>query len=239
MIDAGKYDEAAELFNKILAFDPANISALDSLHLLYSNYTFEFDKSLPIAMKLFEIQPTPERKMVLAEDFIKTGKYKRGRELAFEVKKEIPENKIRRQSIIRFLILSSYLMEGDSIKGNEQLSNFLSYYEEQESFKIEEDEWNFEGLIKAVNPKSSVSYTKTILIDLIDLLRGKGDRGKILARLAANISESRLQISRRTSTGWKVLLPVIIFAAYSCAIDNYHICVYEYDKSSTLLCRRQ
>jgi YVTN family beta-propeller protein len=213
MIEDRKYDEAAELFNKILAFDPANISALDSLHLLYSNYTFEFDKSLSTAMKLFEIQPTPERKMVLAEDFIKTGKYKRGRELALEAKKEIPENKIRRQSIIRLLILSSYLMEGDSIKGNEQLSNFLSYYKEQESFKIEEDEWNFEGLIKAVNPNSTVSYTKTILIDLIDLLRGKGDRGKILARLAANISESRLQISRRTSTGWKVLLPVIIFAA--------------------------
>ena len=172
------------LFNKILAFDPANISALDSLHLLYSNYTFEFDKSLPIAMKLFEIQPTPERKMVLAEDFIKSGKYKRGRELAFEVKREIPENKIRRQSIIRFLILSSYLMEGDSIKGNEQLSDFLRYYKEQESFKIE-DEWNFEGLIKAVNPNSTVWYTKTILIDLIDLLRGKGDRGKILARLGS------------------------------------------------------
>ena len=69
-------------------------------------------------------------------------------------------------------------MEGDSIKGNEQLSNFLRYYKEQESFKIEEDEWNFEGLIKAVNPNSTVWYTKTILIDLIDLLRGKGDRDK-------------------------------------------------------------
>ena len=225
-----------ELFNKILAFDPANISALDSLHLLYSNYTFEFDKSLPIAMKLFEIQPTPERKMVLAEDFIKTGKYKRGRQLAFEVKKEIPENKIRRQSIIRFLILSSYLMEGDSIKGNEQLSNFLRYYKEQESFKIEEDEWNFEGLIKAVNPNSTVWYTKTILIDLIDLLRGKGDRDKILARLAANISESSL-LNKSSNLYWlESSLTCNHFCCHSCAIDNYLICVYEYDKSSTLLC---
>ena len=195
---AGKYDAAARLLNRILAANPNEIRALDSLRQLYSNYTFEFDKALSTATKLFKIQPTPETKTMLAEDFIKSGKYKKGRELAIEAKSETPENKIKRQCTIRLLILLSYFLEDNIIKGKKQLFDFLNYYRELEYFEIDENEWNFNGLIKAINVNSSNSITKLILTDLIELLRAKRGRDKILARLATNISN--LQIIELTAS---------------------------------------
>jgi tetratricopeptide (TPR) repeat protein len=147
----GKYREAATILNQVLVYDSNNIRALESLHQLYSNYTFEFDKSLSTAKKLFDLQPNPERKIMLAEDFIKSGKYKKGRQLALEAKKEVPWEKIKRQCIIRLLILSSYLLEGDSVKGNRELADFINFYEILENFKIDENEWNFNGLVRAIN----------------------------------------------------------------------------------------
>jgi tetratricopeptide (TPR) repeat protein len=154
---ARKYHEAINVFNCIIAFDSNNIPTLESLRQLYSNYTFEFDKSLLTAKKLFDLQPDPERKTMLAEDFIKIGKYKKGRELALEVNGEIQWEKIKGraavagQCTIRLIILASYLLEDDSAKGNKELLDFLNYYKELKTFKIEENEWNFNGLIKAIN----------------------------------------------------------------------------------------
>jgi tetratricopeptide (TPR) repeat protein/DNA-binding beta-propeller fold protein YncE len=216
MISLDKYDEAAGVFKKIIDSNPANISALESLHELYSNKTFEFDKSLSIAKKLYDMENEPDKKtrkkIVLAEDFIKTGKYSKGIELALEAKRESLSSKIRRQSIIRFLMLSSYLLEGNSIRGSKQLVDFLNYYKELEDFEIDEKEWNFSGLIKVITSSSIKPHTKRILMDLIDLLRGKGHKDKILARLATNISDISLQITRRTSTRLKVLVPIIFTA---------------------------
>jgi hypothetical protein len=56
---------------------------------------------------------------------------------------------------------------------------------------------NLNGLIKAVNTSSIRPYAKCILFDLIDLLRGKGQRDKIVLRLASTISKSSLQMRRR------------------------------------------
>ena len=38
---------------------------------------------------------------------------------------------------------------------------FLDIMKEQESFKIEENEWNFEGLIKAINAQIPYLIQKT------------------------------------------------------------------------------
>ena len=56
---------------------------------------------------------------------------------------------------------------------------------------------------------NSKSDSKDFLIDLINLLRGEEEREKLLAKIATNISHSSLEVQRRTSTRWKIILPVI------------------------------
>ena len=152
---------------------------------------------MDIDAKLLAIESTALRKAKLAEDLIKVGKNKKGRHLAFEAKRDIPQEKIKRQSCVRLLILSSYFLEGNSIKGNEELVDFLRFYEVLENFKVEEKDWNFNGLIKAINSQSSNSTSKQILTDIIDLLRGKGNREKILSKLLSNVSDSGIQIGHK------------------------------------------
>jgi YVTN family beta-propeller protein len=56
---------------------------------------------------------------------------------------------------------------------------------------------------------NSKPNSKDILIDLINLLRGKEERETVLAKVATKISHSSLEAQRRTSIRWKIILPVI------------------------------
>ena len=84
-----KYHEAVKLVNELLAVDPNHTLALELLRELYSNYTFEFSMALNTITKLFSISPSPRSKIMLAEDFVKVGNLKKGRELAVELKLNI------------------------------------------------------------------------------------------------------------------------------------------------------
>ena len=82
------------------------------------------------------------------------GKNKKGRELAMESKKEFPPENIKGQSCARLLVLTSYFLEGNTVKGNEKLVNFLRFYEALQNFKVEEKKWNFKRLNKAIDNRS-------------------------------------------------------------------------------------
>ncbi|MFZ0344425.1 MAG: tetratricopeptide repeat protein [Nitrososphaeraceae archaeon] len=206
------YMEAVGRLNKIVGLESNNVRALELLRELYSNYVFEYNNALTVDAKLLAIESTPLRKSKFAEDMIKVGKNKKGRQLAFEAKREIPSEQIKRQSCVRLLILSSFFLEGNSIKGNEELVDFLRFYEVLENFKVEEKEWNFNGLIKAINSHSSNSTSKQILTNIIDLLRGKGNREKILSKLLSNVSDSGVQIGHRAYAKIKIIVPIALAA---------------------------
>jgi tetratricopeptide (TPR) repeat protein len=192
LLTIGKYFEAEEHYNRVYELDHHNISALEALHQLYSNYTYQFVKSLEISQKLLEIEPSPERRIMVAEDYIKTGNYKKGRQYALQVLKDTSSGRIKRQSIIRFLILTSYFMQGDSTNGKKELIEFIEYYRQLEDFKIDEKEWSFNGLVYLIHSKDDPTTLKTkpILLDLIDLLQGKQDRNKILSGMVKKVVDS-------------------------------------------------
>ncbi len=206
------YREAVGGLNKIVGLESTNVRALELLRELYSNYIFKYNDALAIDAKLLAIESTPVRKSKFAEDLIKVGKNRKGRQLAYEAKREIPSEQIKRQSCVRLLILSSYLLEGNSIKGNEELVDFLRFYEVLENFKVEEKEWNFNGLFRAINGHSTNPTSKHILTNIIDLLRGKGNREKILSKLLSNVSDSGVQIGHKAYAKVKIIVPIALAA---------------------------
>jgi YVTN family beta-propeller protein len=233
LLSSGKYSEAERHFNHVYELtkdsklDHYNVSALVALRHLYSNHTYQFDKSLEISQNLLEIEPSSERRAMLAEDYIKTRSYKKGRECSLHALKDTPPNRIRIQSIIRFLILTSYIMEGNFTNGNKQLAEFIEYYKELEDFKVDEKQWSFDGLIYSINKNDNVSLeTKSILIDLIDLLRGKKIKDKILSRMVKDFLNTNVKLQHRIfKLKKKIVMPSILVAAFITIIGIYYIAI--------------
>jgi len=212
-LSQNSYRKAIGELEKIIGLDSTNVRALELLRELFSNYIFEYNRALEVDTKLLSNESTALRKSKFAEDLIKVGKNGKGRQLAFEAKHDIPPEQIKRQSCVRLLILSSYFLDGNSLKGNEELFDFLKFYEKLENLKVEEKEWNFNGLIKVINSQSINSTSKQILTDIIDLLRGKGNREKILSKLLSKVSDSGVQIGHKAYTKIKIIVPIVFVGA--------------------------
>jgi tetratricopeptide (TPR) repeat protein len=180
------YQAAEKSYIDALERDPHNISALNQLHTLYSNYTFQYDKAISITEQLLKSLSDQEAKidtkLLLGQDLINIGNYKQGRKIVEETIKEIPNEFIKRQIIVRFLIIASYLLQGKTNEGVSMLHKFLTYYRNLDiDIKYEENQWNFKGLLNAINKNKHIERsTKKILHNLIDLLHGYTDSYKTL-----------------------------------------------------------
>ena len=173
LVAIGEYAEAMKSYKKVLELEPQNISALKELSSLCSNYVYDYRYALELRKKLRQIQPESVRDIGIAEDLLKAGFYKDCRKYALNVADQT-ENTLE---IIRsgYLILLSYFLEGDQIKGNEFLDNFLDYYKNAD-LAIKEEEWNFRGLIHLIDSKDIFLETKFVLHTIIDMLQGKIDK---------------------------------------------------------------
>jgi YVTN family beta-propeller protein len=246
----GEYQKAEKSYNDALKRDPNNISALDNLHKLYSNYTYQYDKAISVNKRLLNnlsISQTQNKdkimnyiytksqrknsiqakqknllneenldvKISLSEDFIKNGNYKQGRIIAKETK--IPNEYIRKQIIVKFLIIASYLLQGKKDEGISKLDKFLTYYRNLDlDVKFEENQWNFKGLIHTINTNKDVDrFTKTILRNLIDLLHGNKDSQKTLSKITAETIEKVDKIKGRKKIIQTAIISVVVVTALS------------------------
>jgi tetratricopeptide (TPR) repeat protein len=189
-MNLGNYSAAEKSYNDALKHDQNNISALNKLHALYSNYTFQYEKAISVTEQLLKGLTDQEvkidTKLLFVQDLINIGNYKQGRKIAKETIKEIPNEFIKRQLIIRFLIIVLYLLEEKKSDGIEELEKFLVYYGsiDIDHFKIEENQWNFKGLVNSIQKNIQINQsTKTILRNLIDLLHGYTNNYKILLHM--------------------------------------------------------
>jgi YVTN family beta-propeller protein len=277
----GNYKAAEKSYNDALKQDPNNIFALNKLHTLYSNYTFQYDKAISVSKRLLknlsvsQIQnreklinyiytksqkdklinyiytksqrknniqtkqknllneETLDAKILLSEDFIKNGNYKQGRKIAKETIRQIPNESIRRQIIVRFLIISSYLLQRKKDEGISTLDKFLTYYRNLDiDVKIQENQWNSKGLIKSINKNKDIDgSTKAILRYFIDLLHGFTDSYKILLKTTAETIEKVEKIKTRNKMIQTAIISLVVVAtlsilfvhmneAVSCSVDK-------------------
>jgi tetratricopeptide (TPR) repeat protein len=175
----GDYSEAEHCFKKAHDLDPNNMDALYGLGLIYSEYTYDYDKALQMDREILEINPDDlVAKACIAEDLIKAGSYEEGRKYALQAINETQDTVY--QGIIRFLISTSYLLEGDTTNGGKELAKFLDDYKNPNGdFKVEEERWIFRGLINVISESNANLQTKFLLLTLIDLIQGKVDRNKL------------------------------------------------------------
>ena len=125
-----------------------------------------------------KINPDFYTRLDVAEALIKVGNCKKGRRYALQALKEMQDN--RYESIIRFLILSSYLIEG-SPSGGRELERFRQYIVDlpEESFQNAPGLWNFKGLMNVMVKARMDLKTRFILHTFIDLLEGRIGKNKL------------------------------------------------------------
>jgi tetratricopeptide (TPR) repeat protein len=206
--DNRNYKEAAQFYKGIVDSDPKNVSARVNLGFLYSEYLFNPGESLKLSREVTMLQPDSESRSNLIEALIRAGLYEKeaqkhalyeeARKYAQEVIKtgEGDDNKGGRspdflnkhtldhsgyQILNRFFVLCSYMLEGDNDKSNEALKEFIRYYRRLgKDFRIRDEQWIFNGLVKAVAESNASPIAKFLLYSLIDLLEGrKIDRGNL------------------------------------------------------------
>jgi tetratricopeptide (TPR) repeat protein len=171
----GRYTEAEHCYTQSLTLVPKNVKVLSRLVLIYSDYLYDYEKAISVSTKLLEIEPDFGSRVNHAEALIKAGSYAQGREYALVGLGET--NETLYQSVLRFLILSSYLFEGDPSNGEKALVSFLEYYDSlDKEFVVDESEWTFRGMINKIWKTVSNTQAKFLLLTLIDLLRGKVNR---------------------------------------------------------------
>jgi hypothetical protein len=126
--------------------------------------------------ELLDIDSRLVKKIDYAEALIKVGDYKEGRKHALDAAEQT-ENKME-EIIGGFLILLSYLLEGNTAKANLFLSEFIQKYG-QTDLRIEERKWPFNGLVNFINNTHALLEKKFILFTIIDTLQGKIDKQKL------------------------------------------------------------
>jgi tetratricopeptide (TPR) repeat protein len=200
------YPKAEEHYNDALKKDPKNVAALVNLSFLYSEYMFDlpdhFKKSLDISKQIIQIHPDSfESRSELIEDLIQVGEYEEARKYAQNViDTEGSDKPYERNSdflnaihtldrsgyqiLNRFFKLCSYMLERNNEKeAEEALKEFISYYRRLgNDFRIKEEQWIFNGLVKAIEQSSASSITKFLLFSLINLLAGKRNAMDIITK---------------------------------------------------------
>jgi hypothetical protein len=206
--DNRNYEKAAQLYKEIVKSDTKYVSARVNLSFLYSEYLFNPEESLKYAREVEKLQPNSESRSNLIEALIRAGLYKNEAEkhTLYEEARGYAQEVIKTgegidkkggrspdflnkdtlnysgyQILNRFFVLCSYMLEGKYDESDGALKGFIRYYRRLgKDFRIRDEEWIFNGLVKAVAESNASSIAKFLLYSLIDLLEGrKIDRGNL------------------------------------------------------------
>ncbi|MGQ0793849.1 MAG: tetratricopeptide repeat protein [Deltaproteobacteria bacterium] len=174
----GNYAAAEESYQRAVDLDAKNIDALHAIGLLYAEHTFEFDKSLGIWRRIFEINPaSASAKANLADILIQTANSEEGRRYASELLKETQNAEYR--IFLKFLIAASHLMDGDREGGARALAEFFAEYRADENLKLGEGKWVFKSWFKSISERAVPLDVRFLLLSLIDLMQGRIDWRKL------------------------------------------------------------
>ena len=183
---------------------------MEQLHFIYSRHTNQLDKAIGIAQKLLDkTDQSPQVATFLAEDLIKSGRYKEGRAIAQDV---LNNTKIvKRQLILRFLIISSYFLEGRCAEGEKELGGVVENYQGLQgiNFKISDQELDFTGLKRLVDKSQISKSAKTTMNDLSGLLQGKVDENKILG-MVSNFAKTTIKSTATKNRRLKHLVYALV-----------------------------
>jgi tetratricopeptide (TPR) repeat protein len=165
--DERDYKAAEQYYEKVLNDPNQNYKrcALINLGVLYGEHSQEFSKAVDVNRKLITLDENTESKTNLAESLLKDGQYKEARECALSVVNAPKHTSGERDN--------TYMLYPDTLdeNGYETINTFFtlcSYLlDGSGNFKIENKQWLFIGLKKAINNSKASDKTKNALLDVI------------------------------------------------------------------------
>jgi superkiller protein 3 len=221
------YPEAIKCYNQAAALSPNDMTILTELREIYSNHTYEYDKALENALKLNQKNHDSLTEIMVAEDFIKSGNNMEGRKHANRASSIIPAKSVKLRSIAEYLILCSYYMQGKILEGDKKIKEFFEGYKSlDKGFRIEDEFWNFNGLIKAIERSSINDRKRRVLLDLINILRGHLYENTI-SGIVASLADTSELLQRSNRRLRHVIIPSIVVAAIGGIVLGYFGFIHE------------
>ena len=212
-----RYSDAIESFNEAIKIDPENNETKSLLHDIYANanHVLDYDKALEISAP-WAHSTVFEDKVEYIADNIKTKHYETARTYARNLEGQTPINANEKRCILHYLILCTYLLEGNFSKGIDELEKFRTYYSgmEDKDFKIGE-EWSFRGLTKFINAENDVKpKNKRILSDVINILKGNDSQNQAWKSINQDLAESISNVKNKN----KVIVRSVILGGIAIAV---------------------
>lgn len=166
---SGKYGEAEESFNTSIDLGLQEVGNL------------KFDEKAELAEKLIIVRRYSE------------GSYY-ARQALNEAQRAVFDDKAAWECILRFLLLSSYLLQADSTSqadsignlkeftmGTAEFNRFVAAFKQLDEDFRAWDYWDFTALVSAIKGNEATLQTKFLLLSVIDLLKGDTDKHNLLS----------------------------------------------------------
>ena len=140
-----------------------------------------------------------EEKVEYIADNIKTKRYETARTYTRGLEGQIPVHAIEKRCILQYLVLCTYLLEGNSSKGFDELEKFRTYYSgiEDKDFKIGQ-EWSFRGLTKFINAQIGVKpKNRKILLNVMDILKRNDNQNQAWRSINEDLAELITKVKKK------------------------------------------
>ncbi|MBE9534235.1 MAG: tetratricopeptide repeat protein [Proteobacteria bacterium] len=169
----GKCEDAINACNQVKETDPAYGFALAYAGVIYVDYLFKYEKAYQKFKQLLELNP---KNIFFIANFagvnLITGRFKEAYSLAQKVLAEpdaLQPLSVSGQLTMRFIMISSLIMQGNTGQAYKALEEFISYYKNViDDYKPEE--CSYTGTKHFITQRSMNENQRKLLLKLIDIL---------------------------------------------------------------------
>jgi len=163
------YSKAIEPFQEVIKIEPDEWT-YSQLGFIYHEHKFEYESAYDCYKKVLEINPNDlSNKTNFVEANLSTGRFKEAYELAQEVLDELdPKQPLYYQLCVRFFILYSLVLQGNTDKAHKSLEKFIDYYKSVAD--TYDSAWTYKGTRHFIGQREMDANHEKLLLKLIDIL---------------------------------------------------------------------
>jgi len=168
-MDKEDYSKAIEPFQEVIKIEPDEWT-YSQLGFIYHEHKFEYESAYDCYKKVLEINPNDlSNKTNFVEANLSTGRFKEAYELAQEVLDELdPKQPLYYQLCVRFFILYSLVLQGNTDKAHKSLEKFIDYYKSVAD--TYDSAWTYKGTRHFIGQREMDTNHEKLLLKLIDIL---------------------------------------------------------------------
>ena len=172
LINVNNKKEAVNYIKKAVETNPDE-DTLSNAGAIYHEPLYEYEAAYMAFKQALNINPRNNSNIAnFAEANLATGRFKDAYNLAQEILSESDASQpldISTQLAMRFIIISSLVMQGLTAEAKKELMEFINFYNDiSKSYK---NEWNYTGTTHFIKERIMDSRQKKLLLKLIEILK--------------------------------------------------------------------